>query len=421
MYHFLVSQKKMGYLPSRIAKYVMKRRHPVKQLVVKNLAQALHMVKRMTVREEWADEYQTIGRRAIADFLRDRMKDSIADHLSRLPEGVTDRRNGNYHRHLLSEIGDLMLCVPRTRKFNPISIVQAYARRSTQVDRLILSCFLLGLSTRKVGAALMTILGEKVSATTVSRVAKTLDSAVRAFHRRRLSNVYRALIFDGIVLSRKTGMGASRRPVLVVLGIRHDGKKEVIDFRLAASESAAEWETFLTDLWKRGLTGEGVEVISVDGGKGLLSVLRDHYGVIPVQRCWAHKLRNLTDKVRARDREAVKEGLRKIYAAAHLLQARQRAGKWKKQWEEKYPAAVKCLFSDIDELFTCFQFKDPAFRKSIRTTNLIERRFKEVRRRTRPMGVFSDRTSMDRILYAVFMYENKAEEVYPVFLLTQRS
>jgi transposase-like protein len=411
----------MGYLPSRIAKYVMKRRHPVKQLVVKNLSQAMHMVKEMTVREAWSDEYRTIGRRAIADFLRDRMRDSIADHLGRLPEGVADRRNGSYRRHLLTELGDLVLSVPRTRRFNPLGILTAYARRNKEVDRLILACFLLGLSTRKVGAALMTILGERVSPATVSRIAKTLDAAVAAFHRRRLSNVYRALIFDGIVLSRKTGMGSSKRPVLVVLGIRHDGKKEVIDFRLAASESAAEWEAFLADLGSRGLTGEGVEVISVDGGKGLLSCARDHYGSIPLQRCWAHKIRNITDNVRRRDREAVKGGLRQIYAAAHIVEARQRAGAWKKEWEQRYPAAVRSLFADFDDLCTCFQFKDPVFRKSIRTTNLIERRFKEVRRRTRPMGVFSDRTSMDRILYAVFMYDNKAEEVYPVFLLTQKS
>jgi putative transposase len=413
----------MGYLPSRIAKYGMKRRHPVEHVVVKNLAQAMKMVKEMyvTYREEWSDAYRQTGRRAIANFLRDRMRDSIADYLGRLPEGVPDRRNGSYQRHLLTEVGDLILSVPRTRTFNPVSLLEAYARRSKDIDRLILACFLLGLSTRKVGAALMTILGEKVSATTVSRVAKTLDAAVTAFHKRKLSNVYRALIFDGIILSRKTGMGAAKRPVLVVLGIRHDGKKEVIDFRLAASESAAEWDAFLGDLWRRGLTGEGVEVLSVDGGKGLLSVLHDHYDTIPIQRCWAHKIRNITEKVRVRDREAVKKGLQKIYAAAHLLQARQRAGAWRKQWEQHYPHAVKCLFSDIEDLFTCFQFKDPAFRKSIRTTNLIERRFKEVRRRTRPMGAFSDRTSMDRILYAVFMHENKSEAVYPVFLLTQKS
>jgi putative transposase len=392
------------------------------QLMVKNLSQAMRMVKEMNVdsREEWSGEYRRIGRTAIGVFLRDRMKESIADYLGRLPEGVSDRRNGSYQRHVLTEIGDILISVPRTRTYNPIEIIEAYARRSKDVDRLILTCFLLGLSTRKVGAALLTILGEKVSPTTVSRVAKTLDTEVASFHRRKLLNIYKALIFDGVILSRKTGMGAAKRPVLVVLGIRHDGKKEIIDFRLAASESGAEWDRFLRDLFKRGLTGEGVEVISVDGGKGLLSVLRDYY-TIPIQRCWAHKVRNIIDKVKKKDQEKAKEGLRKIYNAAHILEARQKAGLWKKKWEEKYPAAVRCLFIDIDDLFTCFRFQDPAFRKAIRTTNHIERRFKEVRRRTRPMGVFSDKTSMDRILYAIFMYENKSEEVYPIFLVTQKS
>lgn len=393
------------------------------QTVVKNLSQAIRMVKEMNVtcREEWSDNYREIGRQAIGDFLTNRMKESIADYLSRLPEGVSDRRNGSYQRHLLTEIGDILVCVPRTRTYTPMEVLKTYARRSKEVDRLVLACFLLGLSTRKVGEALMTILGEKVSPATVSRVAKTLDSAVKAFHKRRLFNVYKALVFDGIILSRKTGMGPLRRPVLVVLGIRHDGKKEVIDFTLAASESGAEWDRFLRDLCRRGLTGEGVMVISVDGGTGLLSVLSDHYPAIPIQRCWAHKIRNVLDKVKKKDHEKVKEGLKRIYRASHIVEARRMAGKWKKQWETTYSAAVKCFFTDIDDLLTCFQFTNPAFRKMVRTTNHIERRFKEVRRRTRPMGVFSDRTSIDRILYAVFMYENKSEEAYPVFLLTQNS
>ena len=235
------------------------------------------MVKEMSVSEDWSSEYRSIGRHAIGNFLRDRMKESIADYLSRLPTGVSDRRNGAYQRHVLTEIGDILVSVPRTRTYNPVEVIEAYGRRSKNVDRLIVSCFLLGLSARKVGTALLAILGEKASPATVSRVAKTLDAEVASFHRRRLSNIYRALIFDGVTLSGKTGMGATKRPVLVALGIRRDGK----DFRLAASESAAEWDGFLRYLFKRGLTGEGVEVISVDGGKGLLSVLRDHYASIP--------------------------------------------------------------------------------------------------------------------------------------------
>jgi transposase-like protein len=387
---------------------------------MKNLSQAMNMVKEMNGSEEWSGDYHAFGRRAIAEFLNYRMRESIVDHLARL-DGVSDRRNGTYVRHVLTELGDILISVPRTRKYIPSEILTAYARRSREVDRLILACFLLGLSTRKVGKALCTILGEKVSPATVSRVSRTLDDAVTAFHTRALSNIYRALVFDGIILSRKTGMGPMRRPVLVALGIRHDGKKEVIDFRLASSESGAEWEKFLKDLSKRGLTGDGVEVISVDGGQGLLSILPECYPQIPVQRCWAHKMRNILEKVRKKDHKAVKAGLQNIYGARHGMLARQHAGRWKKKWEEQYPAAVKCLFADIEELFTCFQFTDPAFRKAIRTTNHIERRFKEVRRRTRPMGVFSNKTSIDRILYAVFMYENKTEEVYPIFVLTHKS
>jgi putative transposase len=99
-------------------------------------------------------------------------------------------------------------------------------------------------------------------------------------------------------LPAKSGAGALRRPILVALGLCPDGKKEIIDFRLAGSESAAEWEQFLTDLCRRGLTGEALDMICVDGGSGLLAALPTVLPNIPVQRCWAHKIRNVLDKVR---------------------------------------------------------------------------------------------------------------------------
>src|SRR5215470_12502764 len=147
----------------------------------------------------------------------------------------------------------------------------------------------------------MPILGRPISPTTVSTVAKQLDAVVAGFHARPLKDQYRVLMLDGVVLARKTGAGAIR-PVLVALGLRHDGKKEIIDFRLAQSESAAEWERFLGDLIRRGLTGDSLEMISVDGGAGLLAALPTAYPAIPVQRCWAHKIRNVLNKVRAHDR-----------------------------------------------------------------------------------------------------------------------
>jgi transposase-like protein len=393
--------------------------------VIRSLPQAARMIQAMEHQGfQWTGLPHDKAAKALKEGIESQMRFAVDRHLEELrrADGApADRRNGYYTRHLLTALGDIELCVPRTRRFNPAVIIRRYARRERCVDRLILSCFVLGISTRKVAEALISVLREPVSPQTVSRVAKTLDGAALAFHRRKLTGRYKVIVLDGVVLSRRTGAGAIKRPVLVALGIRADGKKEIIDFRLASSESEAEWERFLTDLYRRGLEAEGVEFIAVDGGNGLAAALRVVFPNIPVQRCWAHKARNILDKVRKADRELAKRGLRSIYTAKNVVRARAAARRWAERWEQKYPRAVKCLRADLDELLTFFRFKDPAWRKATRTTNSIERRFREVRRRTRPMGVFSDRTSMERILYAVFSHENRQQGTATPFLVTQNS
>ena len=105
--------------------------------------------------------------------------------------------------------------------------------------------------------------------------------------------------------------------------------------------------------------------------------------------------------------------------AIELPAARQAARRFADRWQGVCPPAVDCLRNDLDELFACFRYDTLAERKAVRTTNAIERRFREVRRRTRPMGVFQDRTSMDRILFAVFTHENATQGVPALFSLTQ--
>jgi transposase-like protein len=371
---------------------------------------------------EWGEGYRPLGRQALQEIIEEQMAAAVDRHLDQLgADDAADRRNGYYRRHLLTELGDIELQVPRTRRYSPVEVLRAYARRTREIDRVILAGFVLGLSTRKVGETLLALLGRRVSASTVSEVAKTLDSAVAAFHRRPLQNRYKALMLDGVVLARKTGAGALRRPVLVALGLRADGKKEIIDFRLAGSESAAEWERFLTDLFRRGLTGEGLEMVCVDGGSGLQAALPTAFPGIAVQRCWAHKIRNVLDKVKKADQPAVKRALHKIMNAPNAPAARAAARKLADRFEDKYPTAVACLRNDLDELLTCFRYKSEEQRRKVRTSNAIERRFREVRRRTRPMGTFQDRTSMDRILFAVFTHENKSQGVSTPFLLTQNN
>lgn len=396
---------------------------PQRAATIESLPMAFELVKQMQGQGlDWGEGYRPLGRQALATIIEGQMSEAVDRWLEALPvDQAPDRRNGVYRRWLLSELGPIELSVPRSRRYCPVEVLRAYARRSAEIDRMILAGFVLGLSTRKVGEVLLALLGRTVSAATVSQVARTLDQAVAAFHARPLKGRYRALLLDGVVLARKTGAGAVRRPVLVALGLTFEGKKEIIDFRLAKSESAAEWECFLSDLYRRGLTGEGMQMVCVDGGAGLLAALPTVYPNLPVQRCWAHKIRNLLDKVKKADHDEVKRGLHEILNAKTRPKAQSAARRFAERWQSAYPKLVASLRDDLDELLTCWRYKDPRLRKAVRTTNAIERRFREVRRRTRPMGTFQDRTSMDRILYAVFTHENKMQGLNTPFLMTHNS
>ncbi len=371
--------------------------------------------------QDWQGDYRPAARQALKEILEHQLHNRVDEYLEQMrTQGIPDRRNGYFGRHLLTELGDLELSIPRTRTFSPIALLKGYARRLFPVERLIMLAFILGLATRKVGPALLPILGEKVSASTVSRIAQQLDGAVQAYHQRKLPDHYQILILDGLVIKRKTGLGTQKRTILVALGIRLDGKKEIIDFRQVPSEKQSHWEAFLNNLYRRGLLGENLKLVIVDGGKGLLASLPLVYSQVPLQRCWAHKTRNVLNYVKRADQGAVKMDLHRISHAKNLRLAQQAAQRFVGKWQRLYPQATQCLKADLPELLTFFQISGPLPPTALRTTNAIERRFREVRRRTRPMGVFSDHTSIDRILFSVFMYENIKEKTNSPFpLLTQ--
>ena len=269
---------------------------------IESIPQAYRMLKQMRAQEvEWGEDYRRAGAEALRGVLEQGMAARVDRHLAEMAErGEADRRNGSYGRWLMTELGEIELRVPRTRRYSALGVVRAYAARAPHIDQMILACFVLGLSTRKVAIALQPVLGRRISPGTVSQVAKLLDGAVAAFHRRPLKDHYPVLMLDGVVLARKTGLGALRRPVLVALGLHPDGKKEILDYRLATAESA-QWELFLSDLFRRGLEGKNLEMICTDGGKGLLAALPTVYPNVAVQRCWAHKVRNVLNKVKKAD------------------------------------------------------------------------------------------------------------------------
>jgi len=417
MYHFLCQEKEMGYAIVNSPKST-DRRYPMSLTTIQSINQAFREIKNLDI-NNWEGDFRKHSKQAMKEIVEFELHNRIDSYLEDLQtQGIPDRRNGYYFRHLVSELGDLELQVPRTRTFSPAGLLKQLGRRVHSLERLILLCFALGLSTRKVGCALQSILGERVSATTVSRISRQLDGTVAAYHQRDLSDDYEVLIFDGIVLKRKTGIGAQKRTVLVALGIRPDGRKEIIDFRQATSESEFAWEQFLHHLYARGLRGSRLKLIIIDGGKGLIAALPFVYGQAPIQRCWAHKVRNILNYVRRKDQPEVKKALHRISHAADLRRAHHAASEFAETWGCEYPKALACLQQDLPELLTFLGIRCSLKHEALRTTNAIERRFREIRRRTRPMGTFSDHTSIDRIMFSVFNYENLKDKNTP-FLLTQ--
>jgi transposase-like protein len=280
------------------------------------------------------------------------------------------------------------------------------------VNSALKQVFLLGVSTRQAGRALAPLVEEAVSASTVSAVAKVLDESVQTFHRRRLADHYRYLILDGVSVRIRLVGRVQRRMVLCAYGITREGRREVIDFQVVKAETEDSWYGFLWGLWSRGLRGEFLELIVTDGHTGLIKASGRVWASVPQQRCWAHKLRNLENKLKASQHACLEEA-KLIYLAQHRTEAEQRFKAWKNRWRHQTPKAVACLEADIEELLAVFDCPKVHWGR-LRTTNVIERLFVEVRRRIRTMCAFTTRSSCERILFSVFDRMNNSWSQKPL-------
>lgn len=362
---------------------------------------------------DWEGDVRMHAREALKKIIEDSLEQEVD-----LEIGVVsykrspirkNYRNGYYVRQLLTEMGNIEIRVPRLRDGSmEFQGIEKYKRRSKTIDKAILGCFVMGHSTRKVSKALLPILGEEFSSSTVSRIAKGLDEAVREYHQRPLKDKYVYLYLDGVILKQQYGGTNRRRAFLCAYGITDEGRCEMIDYYQSAGESQQAWEAFLNDLYRRGLKGEELQLIITDGGKGLLAALEVIYPRISRQHCWAHKSRNILNKVKSKDQEKVKRAIQKIWHAKHLKEATNAYWSLAKNYRAQYPSAVRCLEKDIDNLLEFYRIPHKKLWPRLRTTNPIERCFREVKRRTRPMEVFTNKDSMERILYAVFHYLNDA-------------
>lgn len=369
----------------------------------------------------------TPTRALIRELLEQTMRDHVANQTqARWHERHPDRRqgfrNGTYRRRLLTTVGEIVLEVPRTREYPSAAtvILPAYARRMPEVDAMLRQVFLRGVSTRQVGPVLEALCGQRVSATTVSALTRSLEQAARRFHDRPLADRYRYLLLDGVFLRVREAGGVRRRVVLCAYGITLTGARELIDFQLGRYESEAAWESFLHRLFTRGLSGARLELVVTDGNSGLHRALALVYPRVPRQRCWAHKLRNVTDRLPRRLLSHCRRGLRAVYAAEDRATALRAFRRWRDRWKAEAPMAVRCLEADLEELLTVYDCP-AAHRIKLRTTNVIERCFREVRRRVRPMTLFANPRSCDRIIFAIFNRLNTEWLDHPLPSFTQKT
>ena len=392
---------------------------------VKNITQRFQAFVENLQESFWGD-FQGQMRRRLKELLEKDAEQQMAEYLGLKwhergseEKPRIDSRNGFYERDYVTALGVIRLRIPRTRvrSFLPCCI-RPLERRSPEVAELIRQAFLRGISTRQVGRVAAVITGEPVSAQTVSKLTRVLDQAVEAFHGRSLGDDWAYLFLDGVWLKVRRACGPQRVLLLVAYGVRRNGTRELLAFTRAQGESQGAWEGLLNDLFQRGLCGKNLQLVITDGCAGLARALETVYPRVRHQRCWVHKMRNILEKVRRRDEGEVKAEAQKIYLAKNAGAARRAFERFRFHWRSRYPAMVRQLERDLPELLHFFGLPTHLWRK-LRTTNVIERCFVEVRRRTRPMVVFTNVESVDRIIYAIFSRFNEDWKTRTLELFTQ--
>jgi putative transposase len=310
-------------------------------------------------------------------------------------------RGGHYLRDLVTRYGLLEgLRVPRMAE-GPVDfqLFDKYERRRPDVDAAIGRLFLQGVSTRRLRNIARELFGCEVSATTVSRTTGYLDEELRQYQTKPLIDDYPFLFLDGIT-QKVREIGVKKKVMLCALGMKEDASRETLSFRLADHEDVDSWRAFLVDLKSRGLQGKCLKLITTDGNPALLKAIKEIYPFLKVQRCIVHKLRNVAIKLKRVHLKPCMAEAKGIFAAPSKREAINRFKTWREKWQVEAERAVRCMEKDLYHCLHYYAFPRELWKK-IRTTNMLERNFREVRRRTRPMGVFPNEESAGRIFYGV--------------------
>ena len=292
------------------------------------------------------------------------------------------RKNGYYPRKLETAFGQVELSIPRDRegRYYP-SLLQPYARRQVDLGEVAVALYAAGVSQRKAAEVMSLLLGHRYTHETISALTDQVLKEVEAFRHRPIPEDMAWVYLDGFFLKvLREGIGVEREAVYVALGVTPGGQRQVLGFWLLPTESATAWEEVLRELWQRGL--RRVLLFITDGLPGMEEAIRRVYPLAQWQVCVVHRVRSSLAQVRARDRALLAQDLKGIYGARSRVEALEALERLKEAWGSRYPSLVAAWWENSGALLRFYDYPQVLW-PYLRSTNLMERFIREVRRGTK--------------------------------------
>jgi len=312
-------------------------------------------------------------RRLLEALLNELLQAELTEHLQAAPGERTEHRrgyrNGSYQRQLTTRLGTIELDVPRDRDGTfSTELFARYQRSEKALVLAMVDMVVQGVSTRKVKKVTRTLCGRDFSKSTVSELAKGLDTQVRAWSERSLDEAaYPFILADALYVKVRRQGAVRSTAVLVAVGITETGQREILGLEVSFSETAAAWSGFFQALRQRGL--RGVEFAVSDAHEGLVDALEESFPGVVWQRCQAHFMRNVLDSTPEVLRDQMHEHLRQILHASSPEQARAAFEQTQAAFEGEAPKAMAKLEAGF-EAATAVLVLPEKYRRRLRTTNI---------------------------------------------------
>jgi putative transposase len=355
---------------------------------------------------------------SMQQFIRHSIKTMIKEEMTAYKKEVSDligalHFNGYYSRHLQSTFGEVRdIPVPRFRDnpqdFTPRSL-GVFEGKKGEMEKLIANMHLQGISQRKVAGLVKQVYGIRISKNRVGSIHRQLAEAEEAqINSQRIEEEYEHIMLDGIWGKAKGyGWESNKAVILCVLGIKTNGERKILGFRVARSESYEEWYELILGLKQRGLKTSKIKLAITDDTDGLTKAIKHLLPKLPIQHCIVHKMRNVIGKTSHKHKKQMAADIKDVYQTQNKKQAVIKAKTVAKKWHLKEPKAVNSLKHHFSYTVTYLDFPK-RIHKKIRTTNMLEREFREVRRRIKVFdSSFHDTDSMGRYANSIMNYLNK--------------